>query len=92
MKPGMDGNAVMEFLMSTEGGNTNKRIVLNILLLTMYVLLPLIWSTLMTMIGMKIGSGIESMKGSSKSGGAIGKAGAEKTADLAKKAIEGKFK
>ncbi len=92
MKPGIDGNAVMEFLMSTEGGNTNKRLVLNILLLTMYVLLPLIWSSLMLMIGMKVGSGLESMMGAYKSGGATGKAGAKNTGRLVKNAIEGKFK
>lgn len=91
MKPGMDGNAIMEFLMSTEGGNTNKRLVLNILLLGMYILLPLIWTSLMAMIGMRIGSGMESMMASYKSGGAIGKAGAKKTGELAKKAIDGKF-
>ncbi|MBK7002843.1 MAG: conjugal transfer protein TraG N-terminal domain-containing protein [Rhodoferax sp.] len=77
MKPGIDGNAIMEFLMSTEGGNTNKRLALNILLLTMYVLLPLIWTSLMAMIGVRIGSGLESMTNAHKSGVALGKSAAQ---------------
>lgn len=92
MKPGIDGNAVVEFLFSTEGGNTNKRIVLNILLLSMYVLLPLIWTSLMAMIGMRIGSGVESMMGAAKSGGAIGRSTGNTFAAIAKDKIRGTAK
>lgn len=84
MKPGIDGNAVMEFLLSWDG-ETNSRLVLNILLLTMYVMLPLIWTSLMAMIGMRIGSGIDQvMSKASVAGGAIGKTGGKLTGKAVK--------
>ena len=86
MKPGIDGNAVMEFLLSWDG-ETNSRLVLNILLLTMYVMLPLIWTSLMAMIGLRIGSGIDQvMSKASVAGGAIGRTGGQLTGGRAAKA------
>ena len=59
MYPGAQGNVVLEAILNTDG--SIKRTTLNIVLLSMYAGLPLIWSGMMTWVGLSIGKGIESL-------------------------------
>jgi len=59
-----DSNVLMEAITTGLDGSI-KRTTLNIVLLSMYAGLPLIWSGMMGWIGLSIGKGIESLKESS---------------------------
>jgi hypothetical protein len=56
-----DLSKVMEFLASA-GGDTLKRIVLDMIILSLYIGLPMLWSVMMTMVGIKVGTGIYDAK------------------------------
>jgi TraG-like protein, N-terminal region len=61
-----DSNVVMEAI-TTGLDSSIKRTTLNIVLLSMYAGLPLIWSGMMSWIGFSIGKGIESLQANSVS-------------------------
>jgi hypothetical protein len=53
----------MEFLASA-GGDSLKRIVLNMIVLSLYIGLPMLWSIMMAMVGIQFGMGIHQAKSS----------------------------
>jgi hypothetical protein len=72
MYPGLNGNIVMqEFIaMGTNAGDGSlyKRMILNLVLMSMFVGLPLLWSAMMGWVGMNMGSGIMDLMRQTKLG------------------------
>jgi hypothetical protein len=66
MKAMYDGNFNVDSLVQMLQ-NGNKRMLLNVLLLTMYIGLPVLWTALMGFMGYKSIDPIESLKGSQTS-------------------------
>ena len=66
MKAMYDGNFNVDSLVQMLQ-NGNKRMLLNVLLLTMYIGLPVLWTSMMGIIGYKSIDPIESLKGSQTS-------------------------
>lgn len=71
MYPGADGTAFIQGVINVLTLNIDqvqKRMILNILLLTMFIGLPLIWSAMMTWVGIKVGHGLGSMLSQTEQG------------------------
>ena len=75
MYPGSDGNVLLEALTTWDA--SEKRIVLNVLLMGMYIGLPLLWTGMMAWSGFRLSGGItEMVKSAAKSGEDAGSKGA----------------
>ncbi len=84
MYPGAQGSVLMEAITTKLDGSI-KRTTLNIVLLSMYAGLPLIWSGMMAWVGVHIGKGIESVqKDAVNSAHEAGKKGADGPGKIAK--------
>lgn len=71
MYPGATGNVFIQGLIDISKGSIDqvqKRMILNILLLTMFIGLPLIWTAMMTWIGVQVGAGLGNMLRQTESG------------------------
>ncbi|MBW8832908.1 MAG: conjugal transfer protein TraG N-terminal domain-containing protein [Burkholderiales bacterium] len=79
MYPGSDGNVLLEALTTWDA--SEKRIVLNVLLMGMYIGLPLLWTSMMAWAGFNLSGGLARMmtdaidvaKNAGKTGAEMGK-------------------
>ena len=55
-------SSLMEFLGGIPSGEAVKRLILNVLIMSLYLGLPFIWSVMMAWVGIKVGQGITSAK------------------------------
>ena len=70
MYPGLSGNVIFQELTNITNGSIPefyKRIILNVLLLTLFIGLPLIWTAMMGWVGVRIGSEITNIAKQSES-------------------------
>ena len=69
MYPGLSGNVIFQELTNITNGSIPefyKRIILNVLLLTLFIGLPLIWTAMMGWVGVRIGEQLTNIAGQSE--------------------------
>lgn len=71
MYPGMNGNVFVQELTHMANGSVPqgyKRMILNILLLSMFIGLPMLWTAMMSWVGFRLGAGIDTLARQSEQG------------------------
>lgn len=71
MYPGLNGNMLMQEIQAVvSGGEAQgyKRMILNLVLMSLFVGLPLLWSAMMTWVGYQMGSSVLDLMRQTKSG------------------------
>jgi hypothetical protein len=56
-------SSLMEFLGGIPSGDAIKRLILNLLIMSLYLGLPFIWSVMMAWVGIRVGQGLSQAKG-----------------------------
>lgn len=86
-----NANSLMEFMGSVMSGEGVKRLVLNLIILSLYIGLPMIWSGMMAWVGIRVGQSITEAKLSAtrpvQTAGALGTAALVRGASTAARII-----
>lgn len=78
MYPGLNGNIMMQEIQAVlSGGEAQgyKRMILNLVLMSMFVGLPLLWSAMMGWVGLNVGRGIDTVGSSVQRSAGVGSVG-----------------